>query len=66
LPEEFDHHSRFKELIDRGAIVLVARGSDDAVYADRIVAALKSPPAPKPFDFDGWWQDAAEAVRAQL
>ena len=26
LPEEFDHHPRFKELIDRGAIVLVARG----------------------------------------
>ncbi len=25
-PDEFDHHPRFKELIDRGAIVLVARG----------------------------------------
>lgn len=27
LREEFDHHRRFRELIDRGAIVLVARGS---------------------------------------
>jgi glycosyltransferase involved in cell wall biosynthesis len=66
LPEEFDHHARFKELIDRGAIVLIARGSDDDAYADRIVAALKSPAVQPPFDFDGWWQDAAEAVRAQL
>ena len=66
LPEEFDHHPRFKELIDRGAIVLVARGSDDEVYADRIVSALKWPHGATPFDFDGWWKDVAEAVRAQL
>ncbi len=66
LPEEFDHHSRFKALIDRGAIVLVPRGSGDEAYADRIVAAIKSPPVQAPFDFDGWWQDAAEAVIAVI
>jgi hypothetical protein len=66
LANEFDHHPRFKELIDRGAIALVARGSDDDAYADRIAAALKPPSAQASFDFDGWWQDAAEAVRAQL
>jgi glycosyltransferase involved in cell wall biosynthesis len=66
LREEFDHHRRFKELIDRGAIVLVARGSGDEVYADRIVAALRQPPAPAPFDFHGWWRDVAEAARTQL
>ena len=66
LPEEFDHLPRFKELIDRGAIVLVARGSDDEIYADRIALALKWSPARAPFDFDGWWQDVAHAVRAQL
>ena len=49
-PDEFDHHPRFKALIDRGAIVLVARGSDDEVYADRIVSALK-------------WPSGADAVR---
>ena len=65
-PGEFDHHPRFKELIDRGAIVLVARGSDDEIYADRIVSALKWPSVQAPFDFDGWWQDTASAVRAQL
>jgi glycosyltransferase involved in cell wall biosynthesis len=63
---EFDHHSRFKEVIDRGAIVLVARGSEDEVYADRIVSALKWPSVQTPFDFDGWWQDVAQAVRAQF
>jgi glycosyltransferase involved in cell wall biosynthesis len=63
---EFDHHPRFKALIDRGAIMLVARGSNDDVYADRIVSALKSPSVQARFDFDGWWQDVAQAVRAQL
>jgi glycosyltransferase involved in cell wall biosynthesis len=63
---EFDHHPRFKELIDRGTVVLVARGSDEDVYADRIASALKWPSVHVPFDFDGWWQDVAQAVRAQL
>jgi glycosyltransferase involved in cell wall biosynthesis len=63
--DEFDHHPRFRELIDRGAIVLVAQGSGDEVYADRILSALKWPAVQAPFDFDGWWQDVAQAVRAQ-
>ena len=66
LPEEFDHHARFKELIDRGAIVLVPRGSNADAYADRIASALKWPSVQNAFDFDGWWQDVANAVRAQL
>jgi glycosyltransferase involved in cell wall biosynthesis len=65
-PDEFDHHPRFKELIDRGAIVLVPRGSDDDVYADRIASALQWPSVHAPFDFDGWWRDVAEAVRGQF
>jgi glycosyltransferase involved in cell wall biosynthesis len=65
-PCEFDHHPRFKELIDRGAIVLVARGSGEEVYADRIASALKRPSVQAPFDFDGWWRDVAQAIRAQL
>jgi glycosyltransferase involved in cell wall biosynthesis len=63
---EFNHHPRFKELIDRGAIVLVGRGSGEDVYADRIMSALKWPSVHVPFEFDGWWQDVAQAVRAQL
>ena len=63
---EFDHHPRFKGLIDRGAVVLVARGSGDEAYADRIASALKYPTVQAPFDFDGWWRDVAQAVRAQL
>jgi glycosyltransferase involved in cell wall biosynthesis len=64
--DEFDHHPRFKGLIDRGAIVLVARGSSEEVYADRIASALKWPPVQTPFEFDGWWPDVAQAIRAQL
>jgi glycosyltransferase involved in cell wall biosynthesis len=66
LPEEFDHHPRFNELIDRHTIVLVPRGADNTAYADQIVAALERPQASPPFDFEGWWKDVAEAVRAQL
>lgn len=66
LPDEFDHHPRFRQLIDRGAIVLVPRGSPDEVYADSIAEALKSAPAKAPFDFAGWWQDVAAAVKACL
>jgi glycosyltransferase involved in cell wall biosynthesis len=65
-PCEFDHHPRFKEVIARGGIILVARGSDDDVYADRILSALKWPSVPTPFDFDGWWHDVAQTVRAQF
>jgi glycosyltransferase involved in cell wall biosynthesis len=65
-PDEFDHHPRFRELIDRGAIVLVAHGAGEEAYADRIVSALKWPSVQTPFDFDGWWQDVARAVRKQF
>jgi glycosyltransferase involved in cell wall biosynthesis len=65
-PDEFDHHPRFKELIDRGAVVLVPRGSSDDAYADRIASVLQWPSVHAPFDFDGWWRDVAEAVKGQL
>ena len=65
-PGEFDHHPRFKQLIDRGAIVLVARGSDAGAYADSIALALKRPAQRAPFDFGGWWHDVARAVQAQF
>jgi glycosyltransferase involved in cell wall biosynthesis len=64
--DEFDHHPRFKDLIDRGAIVLVARGAGADAYAERIVAAVKRPAIPVSFDFDGWWRDAGAAIAAQF
>jgi glycosyltransferase involved in cell wall biosynthesis len=60
--DEFDHHPRFKALIDRGAITLVARGAGDEAYADSIVSALERSPAQAPFDFDAWWRDVAQAI----
>jgi glycosyltransferase involved in cell wall biosynthesis len=64
--DEFDHHPRFKELIDRGAIVPVPRGAGPDAYADRIAAAVKQPSVPRPFDFDGWWRDATRAIAAEF
>jgi glycosyltransferase involved in cell wall biosynthesis len=66
LPDEFDHHPRFTELIKRGAIVLVPRGSTSEAYADGIVAAIKQPHGPPPFDFDEWWRDVAKAATAVI
>jgi glycosyltransferase involved in cell wall biosynthesis len=64
--DEFDHHPRFRQLIDQGAIVLVPRGATEEFYADKILTALKWPSVRMPFDFDGWWQDIAQAIRAQF
>ncbi|MBV9983987.1 hypothetical protein [Bradyrhizobium sp.] len=63
---EFDHHPRFRALIEHGAITLVARGANEAAYADAIMAALDRPAAHMPFDFDGWWADVARVIRAQF
>src|SRR3569833_2663003 len=48
-PHEFDHHPRFKALIDGGAIVLMPQGSDEASYANAIMAAIGKPGPPDPF-----------------
>jgi glycosyltransferase involved in cell wall biosynthesis len=64
--DEFDHHPRFKELIDRGAIALVPRGEGADAYAEAIVAALKRPAPSMPFDFAGWWRDCAETIAAEF
>lgn len=63
---EFDHHPRFRELIARGAIVLVPRDGGDDAYADAIIAAAQSTGDAQKFDFDGWWRDTAQAVYAEL
>jgi glycosyltransferase involved in cell wall biosynthesis len=62
--DEFDHHPRFKDLIGRGAVVLVPRGAIAEAYADAIEAARDRTSARLLFNFDGWWRDAADAVRA--
>ncbi|SDS94101.1 glycosyltransferase [Bradyrhizobium canariense] len=64
--DEFDHHPRFKALIDRGAIVLVPRDANDVAYADKITSALKVATIQPPFDYEGWWRDVAQAVLSQL
>ena len=41
-------------------------GTNDKAYAHSIIASLKAPTAQAPFDFEGWWQDVAQAMRQQL
>jgi glycosyltransferase involved in cell wall biosynthesis len=65
-PDEFEHHPRFQQLIDSGAVVLVPDGANNDAYADQIISALQRPAMSAAFDFDGWWRDVAQAVQAQL
>jgi len=46
--------------------MLVERGSDDEAYAERILSSLEFPRLQSRFNFDGWWQDVARSVQAQL
>ena len=64
--DEFNHHARFKALIDRGAVALVPYGSPHEAYADRILLTLKAPMTAMSFDFAGWWRDVAQSINAQL
>jgi hypothetical protein len=53
-------------VIEHGATTLVARGAEEAAYAEAIMTVLDRPPVHMSFDFDGWWGDVARAVRAQF
>jgi hypothetical protein len=53
--DEFDHQPRFSIVIEHGATTLVARGADEAAYAEAIMTVLDRPPVHMSFDFDGWW-----------
>ena len=66
LPNEFEHHPRFKDLIVNGAVVLVPRGETPEDYADRILAAVKRPVMQTAFDVEGWWNDLARIVMLQI
>ena len=64
MSDEFEHHPRFKELIDCGAVMLVAERAENSAYADAIISALERPPPVRTaFDFNGWWVDLADSVR---
>jgi glycosyltransferase involved in cell wall biosynthesis len=65
-PNEFEHHARFRQLIDSAAIVPVPGGAGDDAYADQIISALQRPAVRTAFDFDGWWSDVAQAVQVQF
>jgi glycosyltransferase involved in cell wall biosynthesis len=65
-PDEFEHHPRFRQLIDSGAVVLVPGDAGDNAYADQVISALQRPAGQMAFDFDGWWRDVVQAVQAQL
>ncbi|MGC4074065.1 MAG: hypothetical protein QM760_16455 [Nibricoccus sp.] len=64
--DEFEHHPRFKRLIEQGTIVVVPREAGIDAYAGRIIDASKRQAISEPFDFDGWWRDVAEAIVAQF
>jgi glycosyltransferase involved in cell wall biosynthesis len=65
-PDEFEHHPRFKALIECGAIVTVPRGSGEGIFADRIIASIGQSAAYPAFNFADWWHDTAKTIKGML
>ena len=61
--DEFDHHPRFRALVESGAIVLVPRAAPASAYAERILANRSRPTAVPDLDMAVWFRDAADALR---
>lgn len=57
--DEFDHHPRFRALVETGAIMTVPRGAGPDAYADRVLAARLRPSIPAEIDIEAWFEDAA-------
>ncbi|QUS42295.1 hypothetical protein RPMA_06675 [Tardiphaga alba] len=63
---EFDHHPRFREMIDRGTITLVARDADADGYARAILESVRTAPSDAAIDAQAWWDDTARAIYAEV
>lgn len=64
--DEFDHHPRYRALVESGAIVLVPGGAGPEAYAERILAVRSRPTQPPDLDPKVWFRDAACVLRARL
>lgn len=66
LADEFDHHPRYRALVDAGAILLVPRATTAEAYADRVVAARTRPTQLLDLDRAVWFRDATACLRARM
>ncbi|MCE4222452.1 hypothetical protein HCU64_01695 [Methylobacterium sp. C25] len=66
LPDEFDHHPRYRALLDSGAIVLVPRDAGSDAYAEHVLAARARPTSHPDLDRRTWFRDAADVLRGKL
>jgi glycosyltransferase involved in cell wall biosynthesis len=64
--DEFQHHPRFRALLENGAIVLAPAGAGPEEYADLILAARHRPTAKLNLDREAWFEDAARTLRALM
>lgn len=66
LADEFDHHPRYRALLDQGAIMLAPREAEADTYADLVLAARSRPTLPPDLDRATWFRDAASCLRARI
>ena len=64
--DEFDHHPRFRALVESGAITFAPRGAPAETYAGMIREARDRPTVRPDLDMAVWFRDAAAALRASL
>ncbi|GJE26500.1 hypothetical protein [Methylobacterium organophilum] len=60
--DEFDHHPRFRALLEEGAIVLAPPGAEAEAYAALVLAAAARPTRLPEIDADLWFRDAAAVL----
>lgn len=64
--DEFDHHPRFRALLESGAIVLADGRAGPDAYADLVLAARSRPTLRPDLDKGAWFADAAATLRTLL
>ncbi|GEO99156.1 hypothetical protein [Methylobacterium haplocladii] len=66
LADEFDHHPRYRALLDAGAILPVPREAQAEAYAERVLAARTRQTRLPELDRATWFRDAAACLRARM
>ena len=66
LADEFDHHPRYRALLESGAIVPAPRDASPGAYADLVLAARERPTRLPDIDRAAWFRDTADVLRALM
>ena len=64
--DEFDHHPRYRALLEAGAILPVPRGAPAQAYAEAVLGARARATRAPDLDRAAWFRDAAACLAARM